>query len=190
MKEKILAKVEESFLKAEKFFGRTFDRPNNIIFKRSGLCGGYSNWYAKELMFQLDFAEAHEEDYITTTVPHEVAHYVQDQLYKGSKAHGREWKFIMRYVMGLAPDRCHHYDVSVTKSKTQTKHTYGCGCGKSFKLSTTMHNRIQRGLASSNPIDEVRTRRRCKSCRGILQLIKKGNPLEDKMAQLLKQLAS
>lgn len=188
-KEEISFQMEEAFKIADKFYSKSFERPKTVIFKRSGTCGGYANWGTQEIMFQLDFAENVGVEYIQT-IKHEVAHYIQDQLYKGSKAHGREWKFIMRYVMGLAPDRCHHYDTSVTKSKTQTRHTYGCGCGKTFKLSTTMHNRIQKGLTSSNPIDEVRTRRRCKSCRGILQLIKKGNPLEDKMAQLLKQLAS
>jgi SprT protein len=179
MKEKILAIVEASFLKAEKFYGKTFERPKTFIFKRNGTCGGYANWGTKEMMFQLDLAETNEQDYLLHTVPHEVAHYVQFQQYGYCKAHGREWKFIMRNVMRIPADRCHSYDTSVTKTKKQTKHIYGCGCGKEFKLSTTLHNKILRG---SNRI--------CGTCRGRLHLIKRGNPLEDEMTRLLKQLAS
>jgi SprT protein len=177
-KDEISFQMEEAFKIADKFYGKSFERPKTVIFKRSGTCGGYANWGTKEIMFQLDFAENVGLEYIQT-IKHEVAHYVQFQQYGYCKAHGREWKFIMRNVMHIPADRCHSYDTSVTKTKKQTKHIYGCGCGKEFKLSTTLHNKILRG---SNRV--------CGTCYGRLILIKKGNPLEDKMAQLLKQLAS
>jgi SprT protein len=180
MKELILNKVEECFQIAEKFYNRTFERPQNIIFKTSGTTGGTSNFRKKELMFQLDFAIHNPEDYIRTTVPHEVAHYVQRAVYgyfrNGKKVmpHGQEWKYVMRYVYNLNPDRCHNYDTSVTRTKKQTTHLYGCGCGKEFNLTTTMHNKILKG-----------SRRICKSCRGTITLKKEGNPIEQKMQQFL-----
>lgn len=202
MQAKITTKLEECFLIAEKFFDRTFERPEEIIFKREGTRGGYS-WYAKrEMMFQLDFAEANEEDYINQVVPHECAHYVQDQLYPRSKAHGREWKYIMRACFKLAPDRCHSYDYSVTKTKAgykQTRHIYGCDCGKTFKISTTMHNRIQ------NAIKESKSRRYydanmkaynpkptyskvCVACRGTITLKEEGDSDAQKLQNLMKKL--
>jgi len=177
MQDEILNKIEESFLKAEKFYNRSFTRPK-VIFKRNGTTAGYARRDLSYLMFQLDLAEANKEDFINQTVPHEVAHSVQFELYPRSSPHGREWKYIMRYVMGISPDRCHDYDVSVTNVKRQTRHLYTCGCGKEFNLSTTKHNRIQRGYQ----------KRVCLSCRGILSLKKIGNPLEQKMTNLLQQL--
>lgn len=182
MKDKILNKVEECFQIAEKFYGRTFERPHNIIFKTSGTTGGTSNFRKKELMFQLDFA-IHNQDYVDVVVPHEVAHYVQRAVYGyfsgGRKVmpHGREWKYVMRYVYNLNPERCHSYDTSVTNTKKQTTHLYGCGCGKEFNLSTTMHNKILKG-----------SKRICKSCRGSIVLKKEGNPVEQKLQSLMKQL--
>ena len=145
-REKILVKVEESFKKAEAFFNLKFERPLNIVFKRSGTTGGYSAYKRRELMFQLDLAEHHEQDFLARTVPHEVAHYVQRAVYgyshNGKKVmpHGKEWKYIMRRVYGLDPARCHSYDTSVTTTKRQRRFAWTCDCGKDFKLSTRMHN--------------------------------------------------
>lgn len=144
MKNAILAKVEESFQKAEKFYNRTFVRPNHYLWKRKGTTAGHSNWGKRELMFQLDLAEANKEDFLSQTVPHEVAHFVQRQMYPFSSAHGREWKYIMRYVMGLDPDRCHMYDVSVTQTRKVRRIEYKCNC-KVHKITLTLHNKIQKG---------------------------------------------
>jgi SprT protein len=110
MQEKILNKVEESFLKAEKYYNRTFPRPR-IIFKRSGTTAGYAKRNCSELMFQLDLAEHHEKDFIDNTVPHEVAHCIQFHLYPKSQGHGYEWKFIMSRVMGIL---CQHVVIPMT----------------------------------------------------------------------------
>jgi len=170
MKEKILAKVEESFLKAEAYYGRTFPRPN-VIFKRNGTCAGYATRDCKTLMFQLDLAEHHEEDFILNTVPHEVAHNIQFHLYPRSKGHGYEWKSIMTRVMRIPADRCHSYDTSVTKTKKQGTHTYTCGCNTIFNLSTTLHNKILKGQ-----------NRRCLKCHSRIFL------KSDTAESLLKQM--
>lgn len=148
MRQQILDKVEESFKKAEAYYNRTFTRPKNIIFKRNGTVGGHSNYLKSELMFQLDFAEAYPEDFLGDTVPHEVAHYVDREMYgythrNGRRiVHGRTWKFIMRNVYKLDPERCHNYDPSVTKTKKHVKYTYQCACG-TLEVSKKIHNKIQ-----------------------------------------------
>jgi SprT protein len=171
----ITTEVENAYLIAERYYNRTFIRPR-IIFKRNGTTAGYATRDCKTLMFQLDLAEHNKVDFITT-VKHEVAHAIQFALYPRSQAHGYEWKFIMQRVMGIPADRCHEYDVSVTNVKRQTRHEYECGCGKTFNVSQTMHNKILRG---SNRI--------CGLCRTRLTLKKVGNPYEQKLANLLKQL--
>lgn len=117
-------------------------------------------------MFQLDLAENNREDFLINTVPHEVAHYVDDEVY-GNKyvngrrqSHGPRWKYIMRMVYGLNPDRCHSYDTSVTLTKKQSRHEYTCGC-RTHMVSTTIHNKILRGQ-----------RRICLTCREAIVLKK------------------
>lgn len=179
MKQEILNKVEACFKTAEKYFNTTFERPKQIIFKRSGTTGGYSNYAKRELMFQLDLAENNSEDFLNQTVPHEVAHYVQRAVYGYKRnnmkvmPHGYEWKYIMRNVYGLNPERCHHYDTSGTKTKRQVRHLYTCSCGKTYNLSSTLHNRIQKSINEAklrgyaNPL----YRRVCLSCRTTITLV-------------------
>lgn len=153
MRQQILDKVEECFQIAEKFYNRSFSRPKNIFFKRNGAVGGHCNYSKSELMFQLDFAEAYSENYLKQIVPHEVAHWIDWELYGWSKVngrvihHGKSWKFIMRRVYGLDPERCHSYDPQHTKTKARTRQTrypYKCGCRK-HSISQTIHNRILGG---------------------------------------------
>lgn len=168
-KEEILIEVENAFIIAEKYYNRTFPRPN-VIFKRNGTCAGYASRDCKILMYQLDLAEHHKTAFIQT-IKHEVAHNIQFHLYPRSKGHGYEWKFIMTRVMRIPANRCHNYDVSVTKTKKQARHTYTCGCNTIFNLSTTLHNRIQNGK-----------NRRCLKCHGRIFL--KSDTAESLLAQL------
>jgi SprT protein len=161
VKQEIIEKVEESFLIAEKFFNKTFERPRNIIFKRNGATGGSSNYSQRELMFQLDIAEHNADDFIKQVVPHEVAHYVQRAVYGyvGVTPHGREWKYIMARVYKLSPDRCHSYDVSVTKTRKHRRFMYSCGCNTTHDISSVIHNRIQSG----------KKRYTCNVCRQVIK---------------------
>lgn len=145
-KNQILDEVEKAFVTAERFFNRTFERPINIHFKTSGTTAGWSNYDKKELMFQLDLAKHNSESFISI-VKHEVAHYVQRAVYGyvGVTPHGREWKHIMVRVYKLSPDRCHSYDVSVTKTRKHSRFMYSCGCSTTHSISSVIHNRIQSG---------------------------------------------
>lgn len=153
MKQRILDKIEESFKKAEEFYGCSFSRPKNIIFKTNGTRGGHCCYGRSELMFQIELAKNHAEDFISQTVPHEVAHWIDVERYGYERTrtgryvhHGRTWKYIMQHVYGLNPDRCHDYDVSAVVTKKQERHNYMCNCcGRVYKLSTTKHNRVLRG---------------------------------------------
>ena len=159
MQQEILAKVEECFMIAEKFFGKNFERPRNIKFKRNGTTAGTSCYSQRELMFQLDFADHNPENFIKQVVPHEVAHYVQRAVYGYGvvKPHGKEWKFIMRRVYNLVADRCHTYDTSVTTTRTRKRFDYSCGCTV-HKISSVAHNRIQAG----------KKRYTCRSCGNVI----------------------
>ncbi|MBO77924.1 MAG: hypothetical protein CME17_10870 [Gemmatimonadetes bacterium] len=67
-----------------------------------------------------DFLNHHGQDFIDRTVPHELAHIV-DQIVNGMAytrtmrrvLHGPSWRAIMR-DMGCDPKRCHSYDQSAS----------------------------------------------------------------------------
>lgn len=161
MREQILAKVEESFKKAESFYGKKFSRPTNIIFKNNGTCAGRAYHHPdpskRFLEFQLELAKQNAEDFLENTVPHEVAHYIQFEQYGyiNNKPHGRQWKYVMVNVMGIAPDRCHTYDTSsIKKRQVSRDYEYLCNCTIHF-CTSILHKRMQAGQ-----------RRRCNRCKG------------------------
>ena len=182
MKQQILDKVEECFQIAERYFNREFERPKNIIFKRNGTTGGYSHYSKRELMFQLDLAEHHGDDFLNRTVPHELAHYVQRAVYgyynsygKKVMPHGREWKSIMRNVFRLEPSRCHSYDTTVTKTRKgfkQKRFQWKCDC-RTFELTTRMHNACLTFKRQHPHLDHYN--RVCKRCRGNIHPVKIGH---------------
>jgi SprT protein len=204
MKQQILDKVEACFLTAENYYKQPFPRPTNIEFRRSGTTGGRCTMnYSKtkrELMFQLDLAEHHPEDY-ENTVTHEVAHYVQFFLYlqvgKKLRPHGYEWEYIMTRVYGIPADRCHNYDTTVTKVKRELRHIYTCGCNTEFAISTTMHNHIQNGLKG---IQQRRWNARlgryvyrsglkiCSRCGDRIYLKQLGDPNQKRLEDLQREL--
>ena len=86
-------------------------------------------------------------DNITTTVPHEVAHYVVDMLYGAGrvKPHGIEWQKVM-LSLGAEPSATGNYDLTGIPVRRQQRHAYACACTL-HQISTARHNRIVRGKA-------------------------------------------
>jgi len=88
--------------------------------------------------------ERHGEDFLTHTLPHEVAHVMAFRLHgAGIAPHGSEWRELMRFF-GATPTRCHDYDVSDLGVRTLNRFHYRCGC-RSHQLTSIRHQRIQRG---------------------------------------------
>lgn len=181
IQQRILDKVEESFKKAEAFYGKSFSRPTTIIFKRTGTVGGHSNYARKELMFQIVLAENEGDNFINRTPAHEVAHYIEKEAYgyqytpSGRRdIHGKKWQYIMKYVMKQDASRCHSYDTSIVKRK-RTTYQYTCANGHSHNISSVIHNRMIAGSRSY----------RCK-CGGSLS-IKDLRPTKEMEIELLKQ---
>ncbi len=110
------------------------------------------------IRLNIDLLYTNTEQMLNQTVPHEVCHIAQHQLYPHSKSHGREWQHLMR-LLGLTPNRCHQYEVQ-TQRKHDRPHTYKCTnphCGYSYKITRGMHAKIKMG-----------SKRVCGKCRGPL----------------------
>ena len=87
------------------------------------------------------------EDHFHETVPHEVAHYIVDQLFKPGrvlKPHGLEWKKVMS-DFGIKPQVTFKHDLNGIPSRRQRVRLYRCDC-QQHELSMTRHNRVSKGI--------------------------------------------
>jgi SprT protein len=87
------------------------------------------------------------DDNITSTVPHEVAHYVVDMLYGATnvRPHGAEWQKVM-LSLDAQPIVTGDYDLSGIPVRRQRRHPYQCACSV-HQISAVRHNKIRRGKA-------------------------------------------
>ena len=108
------------------------------------------------------------DDFLVSTIPHEVAHMIDYALHPenfevgyGQKrsVHGPTWKRIMRAI-GANPSRCHSYDTSNSKVKRQNnKQSFvwvgTCGC------EMTLGPKRHKNMLSGNRRYFVRGHRGC-----------------------------
>lgn len=97
----------------------------------------------------------YQRDMLEQTLPHELAHIVQHQVFPHSRAHGREWSRIMGYL-GLPAKRCHQYETVAVRQKSRP-YRYYCNCDEPHFVTITLHRRMQKGSMYS-----------CKRCKGRL----------------------
>jgi SprT protein len=90
--------------------------------------------------------KANAEDFLATTVPHEVAHLIAYAKYGTRiRPHGQEWRSVMNFF-GVVPERCHGYDLSDLPGRSLRQFDYHCTC-RNHRLSSIRHNRILAGRA-------------------------------------------
>jgi len=95
---------------------------------------------------------------IKETIPHEVAHYIIDQVYGHFrvKPHGKEWRELM-LSLDVNPRRTCDFDLSGIPQRKQNYHAYACEC-TDYQLTRRRHNKIVR--------DGIRYY--CRHCRQVL----------------------
>lgn len=101
------------------------------------------------------------EAFMTSTIPHEVAHICVRHNYPNAKQyHGREWRHVMK-ILGAKPNRMHSYDVSNVKTaRDMTKHVFTCKCNINHFLSPQMAKKSSTLM--------------CAKCRGRLSFVANG----------------
>jgi len=176
LKETIVAKVHECLDKAHTHWPHeTFKFPN-IRFDKRGQVAGTANGSKWELNFNMVLCEENTKHFIAQTVPHEVAHLLDHQVYDSHAprydrmgrrmkraSHGVNWKRCMK-VLGVPAIRCHDYDVTNAKVRKSKTFKYECsGCRTVLELGAVRHKKQQSGQRSYSHT----------GCRGAkLQLIK------------------
>lgn len=150
----MLDRVDEKLLecidKAERHYGRNFEVPR-LVYRKMGRCAGQASVFRNTIELSTDFLREYPEDMINDTIPHEFAHIVADKTASRRVGHSAPWKQCMR-VFGLAPERCHSYDIA--KVSPGGNYMYKCKCGE-FPFSKRRHNQVRRG--------KLYTCRKCKA---------------------------
>lgn len=97
-------------------------------------------------------------DNFKTTIPHEVAHYIADMMFKNIRPHGKEWREIMLAFDADASRTC-DYDLEGIPIRVHQRYIYRCPC-MTHEITSRRHNKIQKN----------RARYHCKKCNQILTL--------------------
>lgn len=154
----VLDRTEHCLCEAEQIYKRVFDRIP-VLFDLAGTTAGMYKVIGKRRWIRYNpwiFAKYFELN-LSDTVPHEVAHYVIDEVCsKRAKPHGIEWRSLMTRLEA-DPGVTFNLDLSGIPRRQQRTHSYSCLCG-SHEVSTTRHNRVLRGRGSYH----------CRKCDGKL----------------------
>lgn len=139
LKAKVLRRLDELIIEANKLFKRSFNSPK-VMFYLRGTTAGKADLTNNVVILNHVLLVENQEEFMTDTIPHELAHLITLAMFgRKASAHGKEWKAVMR-ALGVEPTRTHSLDVS----SVSTRHEYRCAC-KKFQLSTVRHNKAARG---------------------------------------------
>ncbi len=149
MQQKNVITLVDNYIEcATNLFQKKFP-PINVLFDLKGRAAGMYkiDKGSKKIRFNPYHFAKHPEENFTETIPHEVAHYIIDQLYgiRNVRPHGKEWQSLM-LKFGVEPKRTFSYSLDGIPTRTHKRHTYTCGCMQ-FEITTRRHNMIQQGKA-------------------------------------------
>jgi len=112
-----------------------------VVFEKRGKSTGGTCRGSWKIDYNLDWARANLQGFLTEVVPHEIAHAVNHEM--NGEGHDRQWKYIMRR-MGVKPTRCVHSDMEGVKSARKTRRfRYVMPCGCDFTVGKKVHNQLQ-----------------------------------------------
>ena len=107
------------------------------------------------------------EDFLSETIPHEVALLVVNWQARNKnqrpRPHGPEWQAVMQSCYNLLPKRCHSYQTTLARVVPRP-FLYNCNC-REHRLTSIMHNRISRSYQAL-----------CKACKTPIRFVAQENP--------------
>ena len=144
IKRKVSAYIERS----EELFQKSF-KQIDVKFDLTGRAAGMYKVANGNRVIRFNphhFAKYPKENW-QETIPHEVAHYITDQVYglRNIRPHGKQWKELMHHF-GVEPQRTFSYSLDGIPHRKQKLYPYRCACNQ-FDLTSRRHNMIQRGKA-------------------------------------------
>ena len=144
--EQILTATENCLYQVSVVLERSFD-PIPVFFDLKGRAAGMYKVKKSQRMIRYNpyiFARYFSEN-LTSTVPHEVAHYIVDVLYgmRNTQPHGKEWKTIMALLDADDSVTC-DFDLKGLPTKNYKRFNYSCSC-RTHELTSIRHNRVLKG---------------------------------------------
>lgn len=95
------------------------------------------------LRFNMELAEQNADEFLSETVPHEVAHIIANIHYKENCGHGYLWQHVM-LTWKKNPMRCHDYSIeNVTRRNTRGYKWECVRCGKVFSVGKNLDGKIK-----------------------------------------------
>jgi SprT protein len=145
LKAKAEARVWKVVEQVEQLYGVKFAHKLKILFDiNSGRLAGQANMTECVVRFNPAYLNKYGDDYIEDTIPHEVCHIGEWEVYH-TRGHGSLWKNMMRRV-GAKPTRCHSYTPEAGQGHPKTKYLYKCSkCGSPVVAGPKIHANIQKG---------------------------------------------
>ncbi|WP_371195234.1 SprT family zinc-dependent metalloprotease [Glaciecola sp. SC05] len=128
-----------------------------ILLNQRGRIAGAAVLQRNIIKLQPKLFAQNQDYFVSDVIPHELAHLVVYQHYGRVKPHGKEWRYIMQELLGVAPRVTHTLDVKKAGIKM---YDYTCACA-TVQLSAIRHNRIVQGKQSYL----------CRSCHQALQAV-------------------
>ncbi|VAW98260.1 hypothetical protein MNBD_GAMMA22-2440 [hydrothermal vent metagenome] len=145
--------------------GRFYERQFKIIPVLFDLSGRASGMYCikarkKYIRYNPYLFAKYYDDSLSDTIPHEVAHYISDELYglKNIKPHGQQWKSVMQ-LFGVTAKATGNYDLTGIPTRQHKRINYHCACD-TYLFTTKRHNQVVRGQSNYA----------CRKCGEILML--------------------
>jgi SprT protein len=133
--------------------------PPVVLFDLRGRTAGQAILYTGgkiviRLNLELLLHPKHKEDILLKTIPHEVAHCAEFQVF-GKAGHGAWWRHFMVQLGINNPSPRHDYEV--TPARKTIKYKYRCDC-RIYWIGKSRHNKIITG----------ERRFSCRNCGGLL----------------------
>jgi SprT protein len=136
-------------LQASRYYDRQFPEIP-VLFDLTGRAAGMYCVKARQqyIRFNPYLFSKYLDESLSDTIPHEVAHYISDELYglRNIRAHGPEWKSVMA-LFGVKAKATGNYDLDGIPTRQHKRIDYHCSCG-TYPFTTKRHNQVVRGSAN------------------------------------------
>ncbi|MCC6716118.1 MAG: SprT-like domain-containing protein [Gammaproteobacteria bacterium] len=108
-----------------------------------GMAAGQVQFRTRRLRYNLAIAAQAPGTFLSTTVPHEVAHIVCHLRHgHGIRPHGPEWRSVC-LALGGTGERCHGF--AAQPARRLQRYDYACGCRR-WSLTSIRVRRIRSGM--------------------------------------------
>jgi len=145
--EQIISATEAYIHQASNKLDHSFE-PVPVTFDLKGRAAGMYKVNKTRRMIRYNpyiFAKYFSEN-LSSTVPHEVAHYIVDVLYgmRMTQPHGKEWRSVMTLFNADASVTC-SFDLDGIPTRYYQRFNYSCVC-RAHQLTRIRHNRALKGI--------------------------------------------